>query len=227
MLTWMLYNAKKRALIVFILAFSISLNGQSKKQVRDSAAIVNLLNLERGVLLFQLNTEQKKITELNRLINSSEVSEKYKKKLRKQRDRALSIQEQFKDDLIVGLKENYKFSAYAIIYDTQNEKLKSNPREVNFIASSRPIDLANEFYILVKENKTKDSGMEALIFHDKEEVSLKYPFPYYYRINDVSKLLWSVFSPKSYYRRSANKIAKKMNDALFKLKSRIIWKEEK
>lgn len=215
----------------FIFFYSVLFGQDSPaldKNERIDLAISNILNLENGVLVFQLKTDHKKITELERLINSQDVSEQSKYRLKKERDKAVDIRERFNNDLISEIKANYRFSDYAIIYDTDAKLLKESPQKVKIIASSNSgFDFKNAFYLIVKEAWAKSSGLEALILHDRDLNALGQPFPYYYGINSIDRLFLSIFSSKTYYKKSAEKIVKKMNDSLTKFRERVYFKEKK
>jgi len=217
---------KRLYAIITLLSIQFCLFGQETqildKKERDEQAVFNILNLEKGIMVFQLKTQAKKMAELERLINSPDVTEKSKQRLRKEKLDEETIRKKFNDDLIAGIQSNYKFSDYMIIYDV-DAKFLENPSKIQIIKSSKPaLDLSNSFYLLVKESWTNGSGLEALIVHDQFQVPLQQPFPYYYKINSIDRLFWSLFSSKTYYRKSADKITKKLNSALYKFKDRIV-----
>jgi hypothetical protein len=223
---------KRLYAIIALLSLQFGLFGQEtpvlSKKERDEQAVFNILNLEKGILVFQLKTEAKKMAELERLINSPDVTEKSKYRLRKEKSEAEAIRKKFNEDLIAGIKANYEFSDFMVINDVDAEFLKENPSKINIIESSNPsLDLNTSFYLLVKESWTSGSGLEALIIHDRFQVPLQQPFPYYYKINSIDRLFLSLFSAKTYYRKSADKITKKLNSSLYKFKERLVLKENK
>jgi hypothetical protein len=99
----------------------------------NTGARTMLRQLSEGVLIVRLNSNDRKIRELERLLNSPEVKEKSRKRFRKMLDRTREETRQESLDIMKAFDGNYNFSKVLFMYDTASLHLKNGENSGYFL----------------------------------------------------------------------------------------------
>lgn len=171
------------ALCALVLALAFSARAQpapqtlSREATRE-AAIDMLKQLSGGVLVVRLNSNNRKMTELERLINDPGVAEKTKKRFRKMLETTREETRQESLDMMKAFAGNYNFSRVLFMYDTASLLLKNGVQHGYFINSSLEVDpaasLENEDWLLVYFQHQSPAGFVLL---DQQFDWVQKPFP--------------------------------------------------
>ena len=209
-------NIKKISCILLYLFWISSIaSGQSNRPLKspDRIKAENAIQqLKEGVLVVKLISDRKKIEVLNQNV----VNNPNNAKARKELERTIQHRQEFNENLIQGLKDEYYFSSVVYMYDFEATKLVQGVRTGIFMndeLQKTDIDLTGKTIFVLGEGKAGESGIQAFIVHSDNMKPLEKPFPYYFKRNDFFKVFLSIFDSKSSKYRNLGKMAKDMNKA--------------
>jgi len=184
-------------------------------------AVQKVKSLKSGTLIIQLEGFEKKINTLEDLINSKEISERKKLKLKKDLSNTRNARDTFNSKMISAFQTEYQFSKVLFMFDSNRKRIKTGETKGLFLGMDLEPDLNQEltdstFYILRVGyvGGHAGSGIEALIISDSKYNDIQKPFPYYYRINSFSSVLKQIFFPSTNIRKDPVDLARKVQKEL-------------
>lgn len=172
-------------LCISIAAFAIPAGAQNESAALtgDAAreqAIDLLKQLSDGVLVVRLNSNHRKITELERLINDPGVEEKTKKRFRKMLETTREETRQESLDMMKAFDGNYNFSKVLFMYDTASLSLKNGVQNGYFINGALEVDPAISLdeadWLLLYFSHPSPAGF-VLLDQQLEPVQRPFPLP--------------------------------------------------
>jgi len=179
-----------------------------------------IVGLKDGILLVKLTSDRRKIATLESQAAASPNDKKIKKKL----EDAIAYREEFNKEWRASILNEYSFSEVMFFYDYDSKQLLENVKSGIFLDENFNIDpslnIDNQFFLVLGEGTTEDSGMDAYIIYNSSMQPLNKPFPYYFRKNDFFRVVLSIFNSKAKRHRATDKIAKDIHEAFSKFYSR-------
>ncbi len=194
---------------------------------RSQKAIEELKN---GVLIVKLPGNNKKISELERLSQSSEVDEGRKKKLKKQLAATKNETIQLNKWLMEAFLSEYKFSDMLFMFDTSFHFFKEGLKNGYFLNQNLEVDTAIHldqrpiyFVRLGHTDSSEGLGIEALVIADSSFEDMKSPFPYYAMVNGIGATVEGLLKTKGANRKSVLRMVAKLNRQLFKYQEKLAY----
>ena len=137
-----------------------------------------LRHLSKGVLIVRLNSNDRKIKELERLVNSPGTNEKSKKRFRKMLDSTLAETRQESLDIMKAFDGNYNFSEVLFMYDTASFSLKEGAKNGFFLnrelETDKSIRLGNDSWLMIY---FRHESPALFILLDSQNEPVQRPFP--------------------------------------------------
>ena len=198
--------------------FTFSAFAQSiPKKERRAIARQAIQNLKGGTLVLRLKSKHNKITKLEELLAAPDIKESVKIKLSKNLETTIDERNQFNLSLTNAFEEYFSFSNIYYMYDTSSIALKNGQRSGFFLNKNLELDPSIEIpegeFFVIKIGTTDAStttGVEAMVIMDKNLKDMMPPFPYYVRINSISRLFTRIFNHKNLVRKDSEKIVQKL-----------------
>lgn len=193
------------------------------KVERTEKAKQAIEDLEGGTLVLRLKSKNNKISKLEELMASPTIKDETKNKLRKELENTIDERNRYNLSLTNAFEEHYKFSDIYYIYDTASLSLKKGARSGIFLNKNLELDpsisIPDGTFFVIRTGTTDSStttGVEALVIMDQNLKDLVRPFPYYVRVNSISRLFTRVFNHKKLVRKDSNEIVQKLERNLRK-----------
>ena len=219
-------NAKIILLVCIVQVLSISFNislaqepSATNKNFLTNRSKNCLKSLSNGILFVRLSSQSKKIQILESAINNSQISSKDKLKNSKRLKSVLESRNRFHSAFIRSMKQYYKFSKVYFYYDYEQKKLNSSDiRQIRFLDENlNPtvlLDTLPTFYMILKQDKTRESGLEAFIFVDQEQSKMFKPFPDQFRIYPLNSMLTGLYHEPAATMKRCDHIVKNIQKKL-------------
>jgi hypothetical protein len=141
-------------------------------------AISHLKQLSEGVLIVRLNSNNRKMKELERLINSPDVNEKAKNRFQKMLETTKEETRQESLDLMQAFDGNYSFSKVLFMYDTAALQLKNGVKQGYFLNRELKPDptlrLENDDWLMVY---FRHESPALFVLLDRKFDQIQRPFP--------------------------------------------------
>ncbi len=99
-----------------------------------------LKTLEEGVLIVRLNSDRRKIDELNRLANSPDTDENAKKRFNKMLEATLEDNRTENQAIMEAVRLNYDFTSTLFMYDTASHLLQADVKSGYFLNENLEVD---------------------------------------------------------------------------------------
>lgn len=170
-------------------------------------------DLKGGTLVFRMKSKNNKITKLQELIDSPDISASTRNTLIQELDYTIYERDYFNTALTYAFEKYYNFSNIYFMYDTASILLKDGQRSGIFLNKDLQADPTieipeGEFFVIKVGNTDSSSttGIEALVVMDRNLTDLKSPFPYYVRINSIGRLFRRIFNHNNLVRKDSREI---------------------
>ena len=176
-------------------------------------------DLKEGVLVVRLKSGDKKATELQRLIDSPNVSAKRKIQLEEQLHQTIFDQKTFNTQQVYAFRNMYKFSKVLFMFDTASSELKAGKQSGYFLNDQLEVDESislDDQVFYVASIAPLESGADGLVIMDKTYTPLKRPFPYFVKLRSVGQVIASIFTPKTANEVDFLRVCKKLDKKLHK-----------
>ena len=179
-------------LLSLCLMISSTLSAQliNSEKSKEEAS-VHSRNLEKGVLIVQIATQNKKVAQLEKMIRRDPENKRYKKMLNK----TIIDSDALLDATIKAYKKHFHFSEVLFMPDTVATRLYDGERKGIFLDGIGRIDneikLETErFYITyVGRPSNSNTGKKSLVVVDGKGKRLGAPFPYAIPFYSFKKLI--------------------------------------
>ncbi|TAK33268.1 MAG: hypothetical protein EPO28_17290 [Saprospiraceae bacterium] len=173
---------------------------------RKEMALHAIHAIKNGVLILRLESNHRKIEEMERLAGSTDLNEEEKSKWQ---TRVAAVKEDTRRRnkwLVDAFAAKYDFSRLLIMYDTATQLLKQDLRSGYFLNQNLELDAAASLgeapYRLVRFGKAsyeRSSSANGLVLLDEEFRELLSPFPYFVSLNIFEKMRRQVNESKPEY----------------------------
>jgi hypothetical protein len=174
--------------------------------------------LKDGALVVRLKTKRNKVEKLNEAIANPNLSDKDKKKMRKELETTIAERDKYNSELAASFDAYYNFSAVYFMYDTSSVALKDGEKSGFLLNKNLEVDpkiaiIQDSIFVAYTGtlDATNSTGLEALILMDNRFEVLPSPFPYYVRANHFGRVLERIFSPKNAVKRDTKKIVTRLD----------------
>ena len=166
-------------------------------------------DLQKGVLIIFLQSNNNKITALEEVLKKSPGN----KNLRRQLDYTRAETKRTNEAVMRGFEETYNFSEVLFTYDYHIKDLKAGKKTAIFLNKSLEIDknlsAAGRFLVILK-NGTSISGAEGYQILNAELTPFPEPFPQFVRLNTLSYLVNTIFADDIALGKLYGRLAKKV-----------------
>ncbi|MCP3930270.1 MAG: hypothetical protein GY705_14345 [Bacteroidetes bacterium] len=211
--------------IIFLFAQEPAFSAKIDKVKKAENAIETLKN---GKLIVQLPSDHRKITSMQKLVDSPKVDEKEKKRLKQLLETTVQENKEHNRLLIQAFREYYDFSEIYFIHDTASMHLKKGVMTGIFLddnlkenASISP-ELSD--YLILRRGLTDyatSARKEALIFMDAHHEYPPKPFPNYFGLNSFQYIFDKIFQSSEAEKRNYPRVINKLNQKLHKYYSEV------
>jgi len=180
---------------------------------RKKAAREAINNLHGGTLIIRLKSKRNKIDKLEELLAAPDIDEKLRARLSKKLKNTIEERNKYNLTLTNAFEEYYSFSKVYYMYDTASVSLKNGIRKGIFLDKGLELDANIEipegsFYIVRTgtTNASSTTGIQALVVMDNQFKDFERPFPYYVRVNSISRLFTRIFNHKKLVKKDAKEV---------------------
>ena len=156
--------------------------GQTRAE-RSEAAIQAIESIKKGVLVFRLSSEVKKINEIDKLIEKAEADGTKKSRLEKLRSKTIKEAEEMNHGLYDAFENNFEFADVLFVYDTSIHNLYSGVQSGYFLNKDLEVDpeinLDNRTFRVARFGWpfNKGSVYKNIYVMDENNNDLARPFP--------------------------------------------------
>ncbi len=166
-------------ILALVMSAAISATAQEEGQATKKKDARQLLQqLHEGTLIVRLQSNDRKIKELQRLIDSPDLNEKSKSRFRNMLKTTLADTRQEGLDMMVAFAGNYNFSKVLFIYDTASVSLKNGVAGGYFLNDSLETDpllrLESKDWLLLYFRREAPANFFLL---DEQLEPVRRPFP--------------------------------------------------
>lgn len=182
-------TATGSGILWMIVIFLVNVQQADAQQVistsTDRAIAYNHLSqLQKGTLVMVLKSDNKKRTELQKVIDSKKSSASQRRRAEKQLKNSIRDRNKFHFDLIDGFAQAYTFSDYRWIYDSDLVEFMDGEKGLlldNKLNRDENIEIKTDGAVYyAREGYTQSSESARVlsyIVYDSESKQLKFPFP--------------------------------------------------
>jgi hypothetical protein len=186
---------------------------------RKEMALDAIHAIKDGVLILRLESNHRKIEEMERLADRNDLNEEEKSKWQM---RVTAVKEDTRRRnrwLADAFAAKYDFSKLLIMYDTATQLLKQGVKSGYFLNQNLELDaeasLGEAPYRLVRFGKAsyeRSSSASGLVLLDQDFRELRSPFPYFVSLNIFEKVRRQVNEKKpEYYEALVAKLVHRLN----------------
>jgi hypothetical protein len=169
---------------------------------RRSFAAESIRELKGGILVVRLSTNNRKLTELERLANNAELKASNREKFSSMAETVKAETRLENRQLMEAFAEKYTFSEVLFMYDTSIQALKNGVRKGIFLNGNLEPDpslsLADEQWLMAYYGEPISSGktfVEGLVISDRKLDMMPDPFPSFVGMPTIQRVFKS-FSGK-------------------------------
>ncbi len=207
--------------LLSILFSNIALSQPYSKVERKKIAEQAIEDLKGGTLILRLKSKHNKISKLKELLANPNLKDATKDRLNNNLKTTIDEKDRFNSSLIEAFETYYNFSNVFYMYDTASVDLKDGQRSGIFLNKNLELDpsikIPSGKFFVIKIGTTDSStttGVEALVLMDEKFMDLAPPFPYYVRINSISRLFTRIFNHRNLVRKDSTAIVQKLERKL-------------
>jgi hypothetical protein len=203
---------------IFLCFFDTTAYAQ-KRQLRDSL----VQDFKSGTLIIRLKSYENKLNSIEELLQNSNTSTSYRKRLTEKRDLIIANRDRFNQDLVATFSKNYHFTEIRFLYDRDVKRFQAGELDGVFLGPDlTPLSEVKPVvgsYYFFGEGFTQMSGnsREGLLVMDKNGDQLPSWFPSYLRAKSNGKSFFAMFGGDRYPYLPAKKILEKFLKGLNKL----------
>lgn len=203
---------------IFLCLFNTAAHAQ-KHQLRDSL----VQDFRSGTLIIRLKSYENKLNSIEALLQKSNTSTSYRKRLTEKRDLIIANRDRFNQDLVATFSKNYHFTEIRFLYDRDVKRFQAGALDGVFLGPDlKPLSEVKPIvgsYYFFGEGFTQMPGnsREGLLVMDKNGDQLPSWFPSYLRAKSNGKSFFAMFGGDRYPYLPAKKILEKFLKGLNKL----------
>ena len=203
------------ALSLILIAGGISGQQTCKElswQVRNEMALSSLGSLKKaGILAIKIPGYNVQISELNRLLSGTKMSQDSREKLEKKRESYIEDRDSWRELLMTAFEKEYSFSKVVFYYDFNHEYVDNPDSEIwlkkdgNVFADK---DMFAGIAMHLEQGVTPERQLPAFILKSKEGNMVCSPLSSYFLINKLSSV---IFIGNKGRQKKANKLVQSIH----------------
>lgn len=214
--------------LTFLLLFGAFyfMEGQAQtksKSEQRTIARQAIKDLKGGTLIIRLNSKRKKIEKLEELLGGADLEEKFRKRLSNELKKTIEERNHYNLSLSNAFDQYYSFSNIYYMYDSASISLRNGQRKGIFLdkklEEDSDIEIPEGPFFVIKVGSTdlaSTTGIQALVMMTAQLEDLARPFPYYVRLNSISRLFTRIFNHKNLVKKDAKEIVQRLNQNLLR-----------
>lgn len=203
---------------IFLCFFGPTVHAQ-KQQLRDSL----VQDFRSGTLIIRLKSYENKLNSIEELLQNSNTSTSYRKRLTEKRDLIIANRDRFNQDLVTAFSKNYTFTKVRFMFDRDVKRFQSGALDGVFLGPDltplsevKPI-IGSYYFFGEGFTQVPGNSREGLLVMDKNGDQLPSWFPSYIRAKSNGKSFFAMFGGDRYPYLPAKKILEKFLKGLNKL----------